>query len=93
MKLDRFLRDPEFSGNRFIGAACQDRLKNLCFTVLGTFSAGAVLLTLTQMLSFVEKRVGSETGTILFAWLFLLSREKHARIQKLLEQRRARLAE
>ena len=32
-------------------------------------------------------------GTILFAWLFPLSREKHARIQKLLEQRRERLAE
>jgi GPH family glycoside/pentoside/hexuronide:cation symporter len=32
-------------------------------------------------------------GTIFFAWLFPLSREKHARIQKLLEQRRARLAE
>jgi GPH family glycoside/pentoside/hexuronide:cation symporter len=32
-------------------------------------------------------------GTILFAWLFPLSREKHARIQKLLEQRRERLAD
>jgi glycoside/pentoside/hexuronide:cation symporter, GPH family len=32
-------------------------------------------------------------GTIFFAWLFPLSREKHARIQKLLEQRRGRLAE
>jgi len=32
-------------------------------------------------------------GTIIFAWLFPLSREKHARIQKLLEQRRERLAE
>jgi Na+/melibiose symporter-like transporter len=32
-------------------------------------------------------------GTIFFAWLFPLSREKHARIQKLLEQRRTRLAE
>ena len=32
-------------------------------------------------------------GTILFAWLFPLSREKHARIQKLLEQRRGRLAD
>jgi glycoside/pentoside/hexuronide:cation symporter, GPH family len=32
-------------------------------------------------------------GTIIFAWLFPLSREKHARIQKLLEQRRARLAD
>ena len=29
-------------------------------------------------------------GTILLAWLFPLSREKYARIQKLLEQRRAR---
>ncbi len=32
-------------------------------------------------------------GTIFLAWLFPLSREKHARIQKLLEQRRTRLAE
>jgi glycoside/pentoside/hexuronide:cation symporter, GPH family len=32
-------------------------------------------------------------GTIILAWLFPLSREKHARIQKLLEQRRTRLAE
>jgi glycoside/pentoside/hexuronide:cation symporter, GPH family len=32
-------------------------------------------------------------GTIFFAWLFPLSREKHARIQKLLEQRRARPAD
>lgn len=32
-------------------------------------------------------------GTIFFAWLFPLSREKHARIQKLLERRRERLAE
>ena len=32
-------------------------------------------------------------GTILLAWLFPLSREKHARIQKLLEQRRERLVE
>lgn len=32
-------------------------------------------------------------GTIFFAWLFPLSREKHARIQKLLEHRRERLAE
>jgi len=32
-------------------------------------------------------------GTIFLAWLFPLSREKHARIQKLLEQRRERLAE
>ena len=32
-------------------------------------------------------------GTIIFAWLFPLSREKHAKIQRLLEQRRARLAE
>lgn len=29
-------------------------------------------------------------GTIFFAWLFPLSREKHARIQKLLEQRKVR---
>jgi len=32
-------------------------------------------------------------GTILLAWLFPLSREKYARIQKLLAQRKARLAE
>jgi GPH family glycoside/pentoside/hexuronide:cation symporter len=32
-------------------------------------------------------------GTILLAWLFPLSREKYARIQKLLQQRKARLAE
>jgi len=32
-------------------------------------------------------------GTIVLAWLFPLSREKYTRIQKLLEQRRARLAE
>lgn len=32
-------------------------------------------------------------GTIFFAWLFPLSREKHARIQKLLEQRRERITE
>jgi glycoside/pentoside/hexuronide:cation symporter, GPH family len=32
-------------------------------------------------------------GTIFFAWLFPLSREKHARIQKLLEQRRTRPAD
>ena len=32
-------------------------------------------------------------GTIILAWLFPLSREKYTRIQKLLEQRRARLAE
>jgi GPH family glycoside/pentoside/hexuronide:cation symporter len=32
-------------------------------------------------------------GTIFLAWLFPLSREKYTRIQKLLEQRRGRLAE
>jgi GPH family glycoside/pentoside/hexuronide:cation symporter len=32
-------------------------------------------------------------GTILLAWLFPLSREKYEKIQELLEQRRARLAE
>jgi len=32
-------------------------------------------------------------GTILLAWLFPLTREKYLRIQKLLEQRRARLVE
>jgi GPH family glycoside/pentoside/hexuronide:cation symporter len=33
------------------------------------------------------------SGTIILAWMFPLSREKYARIRKLLEQRRARLAE
>lgn len=33
------------------------------------------------------------SGTIILAWLFPLSREKHNRIQKLLERRRERLAE
>lgn len=33
------------------------------------------------------------SGTILLAWLFPLSREQYARIQRLLEQRRGRLAE
>ena len=32
-------------------------------------------------------------GTIIFAWLFPLSREKHTRIQKLLEQKRSKLAD
>ncbi len=32
-------------------------------------------------------------GTIIFAWLFPLSREKHVRIQRLLERRKERLAE
>jgi Na+/melibiose symporter-like transporter len=32
-------------------------------------------------------------GAILLAWLFPLSREKHARIQKLLAQRRERFVE
>jgi len=32
-------------------------------------------------------------GTIVFAWLFPLSREQHTRIQRLLEQRRGRLVE
>ena len=32
------------------------------------------------------------SGTIILAWLFPLSREKHIRIQKLLEQKRGRLA-
>ena len=32
-------------------------------------------------------------GTIILAWLFPLTREKYVRIQKLLEQRRERLAE
>ena len=33
------------------------------------------------------------SGTIILAWLFPLSREQHHRIQRLLERRRARLAE
>jgi GPH family glycoside/pentoside/hexuronide:cation symporter len=33
------------------------------------------------------------SGTILLAWLFPLSREKHGRIQRLLEHRRERQAE
>ena len=33
------------------------------------------------------------SGTIIFAWLFPLSREKHNRIHRLLERRRERLAE
>lgn len=33
------------------------------------------------------------SGTIILAWLFPLSREQHRRIQRLLERRRARLAE
>jgi len=32
------------------------------------------------------------SGTIIFAWLFPLSRERYARMQKLLERRRARMA-
>jgi Na+/melibiose symporter-like transporter len=33
------------------------------------------------------------SGTIIIAWLFPLSREKHMRIQKLLEQKRGRLTD
>ena len=33
------------------------------------------------------------SGTIIFAWLFPLSREKHMRIQRLLERRKERMAE
>lgn len=38
-------------------------------------------------------RVTILCGTIFLAWLFPLSREQYARIQRLLEERRARLAE
>jgi Na+/melibiose symporter-like transporter len=33
------------------------------------------------------------SGTIIFAWLFPLSREKHIRIQRLLERRKERMSE
>jgi len=47
------------------------------------------------MIRLLVSRFGATIlfGTIILAWLFPLSREKHARIQKLLGQRRARLAE
>jgi GPH family glycoside/pentoside/hexuronide:cation symporter len=62
-------------------------------------SEGALQLTQTgsalRMIRLLVSPFGAVMlcGTILFAWLFPLSREKYARIQKLLEQRRTRLAE
>jgi len=51
--------------------------------------------TALQMIRLLVSPFGAVIlcGTILLAWLFPLSREKYTRIQKLLEQRRARLAE
>jgi Na+/melibiose symporter-like transporter len=48
-----------------------------------------------QMIRLLVSPIGATIvcGTIILAWLFPLSREQYARIQKLLEQRRARLAE
>lgn len=47
-----------------------------------------------QMIRLLVSPIGAAIlcGTILLAWLFPLSREKYTRIQRLLEQRRARLA-
>jgi len=59
---------------------------------------GAIQFTQTdsalQMIRLLVSPFGATMlcGTILFAWLFPLSREKHARIQKLLERRREQLA-
>jgi GPH family glycoside/pentoside/hexuronide:cation symporter len=61
--------------------------------------AGALQFTQTasalHMIRLLVSPLGATIlcGTILLAWLFPLSREKYLRIQKLLEQRRARLAE
>jgi GPH family glycoside/pentoside/hexuronide:cation symporter len=61
--------------------------------------AGISQLTQTdsalQMIRLLVSPFGATIlcGTIILAWLFPLSREKYERIQKLLEQRRARLAE
>ena len=51
--------------------------------------------SVVQMIRLLVSPFGATivSGTIIFAWLFPLSREKHARIQKLLERRRERLAE
>ena len=51
--------------------------------------------TVLQMIRLLVSPFGAVIlcGTILLAWRFPLSREKYTRIQKLLEQRRARLAE
>ena len=48
-----------------------------------------------QMIRLLVSPFGASMlcGTIVLAWLFPLSREKYTRIQKLLAQRRARLAE
>jgi GPH family glycoside/pentoside/hexuronide:cation symporter len=48
-----------------------------------------------QMIRLLVSPLGSILliGAILLAWLFPLSREKHARIQKLLAQRRERFVE
>ena len=61
--------------------------------------AGISQLTQTdsalQMIRLLVSPFGATIlcGTIILAWFFPLSREKYTRIQKLLEQRRARLAE
>jgi GPH family glycoside/pentoside/hexuronide:cation symporter len=51
--------------------------------------------TVLQMIRLLVSPFGALIlcGTIILAWLFPLTREKYARIQKLLEQKRARLAE
>jgi glycoside/pentoside/hexuronide:cation symporter, GPH family len=60
---------------------------------------GALQFTQTdsvlQMIRLLISPFGAAVlcGTIILAWLFPLSREKYTRIQKLLEQRRARLAD
>jgi GPH family glycoside/pentoside/hexuronide:cation symporter len=48
-----------------------------------------------QMIRLLVSPFGATivSGTILFAWLFPLSREQYTKIQKLLEQRRGRMAE
>ena len=48
-----------------------------------------------QMIRLLVSPLGATIlcGTIILAWRFPLSREKHARIQKLLEQRKERMAE
>jgi GPH family glycoside/pentoside/hexuronide:cation symporter len=51
--------------------------------------------TVLQMIRLLVSPFGALIlcGTIILAWLFPLTREKYARIQKLLEQKRTRLAE
>lgn len=48
-----------------------------------------------QMIRLLVSPIGAAivSGTILLAWLFPLSREQYARIQKLLQQRRGRISE